>query len=71
MIYSFKCKAKQTVYVEKIMKIRAETEEEARELCQNLMNAGLDKGIWTQDSFRGEGNVEGKHISECTKVEEE
>jgi len=71
MIYSFKCKAKQTFGVQKIMKIRAENEEEARELCQHFMDADLDKGVWTQDPLGYVGNVKGKHISECVGVQDE
>ena len=56
MIYSIEVRAVDCRPVWKIMKIKAESEEEAKELCQNLLDANLDKGQWrdtTSDHWFG------------------
>ena len=46
MIYTFELSAIEERRVESEIKIRAKSEEEARELCQNLLHAGLEKVYW-------------------------
>lgn len=69
MIYSFRVTATESREVEKVMKIRAKNEEEAKELCTNLLRAGLDNGIWTPTKF-GLSRLSNKGISELLKEED-
>ena len=70
MIYSFRVTATESRQVEKVMKIRAKDEEEAREFCNNFLKAGLDNGIWVPTKF-GSRPLSNKSISKLLNKEEE
>lgn len=76
MIYNIEVHAVECNPVWKVMKIRANNEEEAKELCQNLLDSGLDKGHWNNtDSDHWFGiygvGIKNKTISKVLGSEEE
>ena len=67
MIYTFIVKAKEVHTVRTTMKMHAKTEDEARELCMNLLRNGNARVYWTDDGISGD--VKDPYISSCTETE--
>jgi len=63
MIYTLEVKAEELHTVRKIMKIHAKTEEEAKELCLDLIKSGNDRGYWEDCHLYG--TVKNPYVSKC------
>lgn len=69
MIYTFELSAIEERRVESEIKIRAKSEEEARELCQNLLRAGLEKVYWKCPSGSGYIKDKSKQVGKCVQTD--
>ena len=69
MIYTFEISATEERRIESEIKIRAKNEAEARELCQNLLRADLEKVYWKSSNDIGRIKDNSKRVGKCVQID--